>query len=374
MVADEEHVADQGIEAVAQVFCVLHGRLLAKEVATLAVVGSKGGKEGLHLALGVEGFLHPIIVVGLALQEVVANEGRLLMEHPVEDPVGDEGRGEEFLLPMEAIALYLLARQGQGGLKLSEQTVDGVDGNLPDTEETEHMVDTVGVEETGHALEATHPPLASVAEHLLPVVGGESPVLPVDGEVVGGRTSLAVEVEVAGLHPYVTTIAADANGDIALEDHVLLARIGVGLRHLGEEEVLDVVEERHLAIGFRAGRGERLAVVLVPLLMGGPGREVGRSVAVAEAAILGIGHEPALVLLEELPIGLGCHHALPVLGEQQAEVARLGLLYALIVDLRQVVEFATQLLVGDTRLLVGQRGKADKSTYCGWMAKMEMQL
>ena len=89
---------------------------------------------------------------------MVADEGGLLMEHPVEDPVGDEGRGEEFLLPMEAIALYLLARQGQGGLKLSEQTVDGVDGNLPDTEETEHVVDTVGVEETGHALEATHPP------------------------------------------------------------------------------------------------------------------------------------------------------------------------------------------------------------------------
>ena len=133
--------------------------------------------------------------------------------------------------------------------------------------------------------------------------------MPVDGEVVGGRTSLAAEVEVAGLHPNVTTIAADTNGDITLEDHVLLARIGVGLRHLGEEEVLDVVEERHLAIGFRAGRGERLAIVLVPLVMGGPGREVGRSVAVAEAAILGVGHEPALVLLEELPIGLGCHHA-----------------------------------------------------------------
>lgn len=104
-------------------------------------------KKTSTLRWGVEGFLHPIIIVGLALQEMVADEGGLLMEHPVEDPVGDEGRGEEFLLPMEAITLYLLARQGQGGLKLSEQTVDGVDGNLPDTEETEHVVDTVGVEE-----------------------------------------------------------------------------------------------------------------------------------------------------------------------------------------------------------------------------------
>ena len=85
--------------------------------------------------------------------------------------------------------------------------MDGIDGNLPDAEETEHMVYAVGIEELRHLAEAAYPPQATILQHLVPVVGGEAPVLTIGRERIGWRTGLSGEVEVFGLYPCFHTIA-----------------------------------------------------------------------------------------------------------------------------------------------------------------------
>ena len=76
------------------------------------------------------------------------------------------------------------------------------------------MVDTIGIEVFSHLTETTHPPRTAVLEHLVPIVGGEAPVLTVSRESIGWCTSLTIEVEVFRLYPGLNAIATDADGDI----------------------------------------------------------------------------------------------------------------------------------------------------------------
>ena len=52
--------------------------------------------------------------------------------------------------------------------------------------------------------------------HDIPVVCGESPVLPVDREIIGRSTRLSVEIEVMGFCPGFHAVAADTNRNIPL--------------------------------------------------------------------------------------------------------------------------------------------------------------
>ena len=110
--------------------------------------------------------------------------------------------------------MYLVACEGQRLLELSPQPAFLRHGYLPDAEETQHMVNAVGVKVAGHIAEPPFPPMAAVAQHLIPVVGRESPVLSIHGEVIGWGTGLTVEVEVARLLPHVASVAIHADGDI----------------------------------------------------------------------------------------------------------------------------------------------------------------
>ena len=148
------------------------------------------------------------------------------------------------------------------------------------------MVDAVGVEVACHVAEAALPPLAAVAQHLVPVVGGEAPVLAVLGKVIGRRSGLAVEVEVAGLLPYVAAVAGDADGDVTFEEHAARAGVGVdGAELLGENELDEVPEADGRPGGVGAG-GAAVPVLLRPLA------EVARGKAVAQDAVLGVGFQP----------------------------------------------------------------------------------
>ena len=113
------------------------------------------------------------------------------------------------------------------------------------------MVDAVGIEELRHVRETAYPPQTVVFEHLIPVIGGEAPVLTVSREIIRGCTSLSVQVEVTRLLPGITAIAVHADGDITLEDHALAAGIVVYLTHLCVQQVLYEIEERHLFIYSR---------------------------------------------------------------------------------------------------------------------------
>ncbi len=266
------------------------------------------------------------------------------MEDAVEHPVGDERRGVALLLEVEAVAAYLVGCHGEGRRELTEQTVDGLDGYLPDAEETQDVVDAVGVEVFGHIAEAAYPPLAAVLEHLIPVVGGEAPVLTVDREGVGRCTSLTVEVEVARLHPDVAAVAAHADGDIALEDDVVLTGVLMGVGHLLIEDELYEIPEGDVLVGLRPTVGQFLAVGLIPDAVVGPLREVGCAVLVAKRAELGVRHEPVLVLLEELAVGVGAKRLGAFLFVKRLEVGELSVVDALVVNLRQGIELTALLL------------------------------
>ena len=81
---------------------------------------------------------------------------------------------------------------------------------------TEDMIDPVSIEVFRHFLKTLHPPAVSVFFHDIPVVCGESPVLPVDREIIGRSTRLSVEIEVMGFCPGFHAVAADTNRNIPL--------------------------------------------------------------------------------------------------------------------------------------------------------------
>ena len=85
------------------------------------------------------------------------------------------------------------------------------------------MVYAVGIEILRHVLETAYPPLTVVLKHSFPVIGGESPVLSIHGEIIWRRSCLSVQIEVFRLHPYITAIAVHADGDISLQNDTVLA-------------------------------------------------------------------------------------------------------------------------------------------------------
>ena len=131
--------------------------------------------------------------------------------------------------------------------------MNGINGNLPDTEETEYVVDAIGIEIFSHLAEAAYPPAAAVFEHSIPVVGGEAPVLSVYGEGIGRCTGLTVQVEVFRFYPGLYAVTADADGDITLQDDLVLPGVGMGSAHLLVEVELDEIPECHFFVYLRGG-------------------------------------------------------------------------------------------------------------------------
>ena len=155
---------------------------------------------------------------------------------------------EQSIVELYAVGLDFLTAQAEGRRELSHETRLLGHRDLPDTEEAKDMVDAVGVEVFGHLAETTYPPAATVGKHRIPVVGGEAPVLAVGGEGIRRCTSLSVQVEVLRLYPSLDTIAADADGNVAFQDDLVLTGIGMGGTHLLIEVELDVIPESHLFI------------------------------------------------------------------------------------------------------------------------------
>ena len=119
--------------------------------------------------------------------------------------------------PEVVVVAQLVGVEGKGGIKHAQQTVELSHWNLPDAEEAEHVVDAVNVEIFGHLAETGLPPCEAVAVHLLPVVGGEAPVLSHHREVIRGSACLAVEIEQTRREPCINAGAGNADGDVALD-------------------------------------------------------------------------------------------------------------------------------------------------------------
>ena len=131
---------------------------------------------------------------------------------------------------------------------MSEQSVYRALWNLPYPEETEHVVNAVGIKILLHVLESLHPPLAVVLNYGIPVVGRESPVLSLYRESVWRSPRLSVEVEIVRLLPYIAAVSVYANRDVALENDVLRACILMRFLHLSGEDELHVVVEGSLLV------------------------------------------------------------------------------------------------------------------------------
>ena len=255
VVADEEHIAHQSIQTVSYPH-IVHA------VFTF--------EDGLNLALRVvfrfQGEDVVVFVVEVFLHHLVGMDA----EHTVYDPTGNERSGEQFLLEVQAIAFNFLSRHSERRGELSEQSVNTGGRYSPYTEETEHVVNAVGIKVFRHVLESSYPPFTSVIYHPLPVVGRESPVLSVYGESVRWSARLRVEVEVLRLMPYVTSVAVHSDRNVALENHTTRHGILMSRTHLSVEHKLHIIVERHVGIFLRFRIGEFLAVSLMPLFVSLP--------------------------------------------------------------------------------------------------------
>ena len=120
--------------------------------------------------------------------------------------------------------------------------------NGPDAEEAENVVDAVSVEILLHVLESSFPPFTSVADHPLPVVRWESPVLTVFRERVWRGARLRIEVEIFGFVPHIAAVAVDADGDVAFQNYAASLGILVSRAHLTVEDVLHEIEESHVLV------------------------------------------------------------------------------------------------------------------------------
>ena len=337
-VAHEQHIADEGIQAVTQPDVL---------VAFLTLEG------GFNLALGVILGLHAVDVVMHALNVFLAHRIGQPAEDAVQYPVGDERLGHQLLLEVEAVAADFVGAHAQRGRELSQQTVNSVDGDFPDAEEAQHVVDAVSVEILRHLAETFYPPLAAIGEHHVPVIGWEAPVLTIGREGIGRSTSLAVEVEVLGLYPSLDAVAADADGDVALEDDMLALGILVRAAHLLVQVVLHIVPQAHLLVGLGARIGQRSAFLVGENVVGGPLGERCRAIQVTIVAECGIGYQPVLIGGEECLELVALEHLGALLFKEQLHVLALGIVHALIVDLGQSIELFAQFLeLGGTFLVV----------------------
>ena len=177
------------------------------------------------------------------------------------------------------------------------------------------MVDAEGVEVLAHLAKAALPPGVVVLRHLVPVVGGEAPVLAVHAEEIWRCTGAGIEVvelrEAGGIH----TVATDSDGEVALEVDPL--RMGVG-HCFGE------------------------LTVEVPL---NPAEVVFRQ-TVTLAAIGGVSVEPGGVTGAEVLEGLLCQILLAVVLEGFLQIFVLELHNPRIVHLRQGVQLFLKGRVG----------------------------
>ena len=155
------------------------------------------------------------------------------------------------------------------------------------------MVNAISVEKLSHLTEAACPPYTIVFHHLIPVVGGEAPVLSVSRERIGWGTCLSVEVEIFRFHPCLYAVTGDTDGDITFQDDMMLTGILVGGMHLLVEVILYEEPELYILV-YLQGFHRRVF---------GPFREHRSLVFVTVVTESGIGHQPLLVLFVEGLIG-----------------------------------------------------------------------
>ena len=294
-VGHKKDIADERVETVAHPY-------------TITI--STSTEVRLHFALGIKLGLHLISAIAQTIEISRTHLIGMTSEECVEHTFGNVGTGEEFLAEVEAITLNLFGSHGHSRRELSEQTMHTMQRNLPNAEESQHMVYTVGIEVLGHLTEATNPPLIAISSHRIPIVSRESPVLSVHTERIGRCTSLSIHIEIMGFYPCFHTVAADTDRNIPLDDHTLLAGITSGFEQLDVEQILNIAIKTNFPLGLTLYQRRNLVSTIDS--MGAPHTEVCRPVQVAQIAEGGIRTKPLLIIPIESLVFLSSQRLFPL--------------------------------------------------------------
>ena len=333
-ILDEEHVVDDAEQCILQTVVLLVG-LEVREIF-------------LHLLLRVYACLETVAVAADPVEEEVLGLLGVLAEEVSEHPFQNKGIGLYIRIDPEVVAVAeLVGREGESRVEITEQAMHGIERNLPYAEESEDMVDTVGVEILRHLAEAVLPPLEAILGHSVPVVGREAPVLAQDREVIRWCAGLAVHVEETRRAPGVDAEPADADRYVALEHDAM--RVIACLAELAVQMILQEIMEVDLA-AVRVDEGLDAGVVIDGILT--PLRVVGSVVFLAEHAPRGVGEEPVLVTGHELLIVLAALSRAEILCEELAQILEFCVVDALIVDSLEHIELDADLLVVREALLI----------------------
>ncbi|EJX06047.1 hypothetical protein EVA_05845 [gut metagenome] len=218
--------------------------------------------------------------------------------------IGSKAKGVQFL---DAI--------GKSWIEATQNAINLLRRNFPDTEETQDMIDSVGIEVLTHVCQASPPPLVAILTHLFPIIGRETPVLTIDRKGIGRSARLAIEVEEFTIDPCRNTISVDANRNITLQDDPHLTCILMDGRHLTVEEILHQTIEISLFFQDIA----HLVCRNCPIL------EVGTLIEVTQHGETRIIVQPVLVLVNILLVTRMLHHLIPIFLIESTQKRHLSL-------------------------------------------------
>ena len=237
--------------------------------------------------------------------------------------------GESFAVHPEVVVVaHLVGSVRHSRIECSQQPVNGVIRNLPNAEEAQDMVDSISIKIFSHLAETVLPPLIAVALHHLPIVGGESPILSHNREVVGRSASRAIHVEQLGIEPSVNARRADADWNVAFQHHMMLVGIVAHFAQLFIEVILNKIYiVDFVAIGF--DKSVNLFFLIFSIFA--PAVKVGCFELVAQHAIGSIGFKPRQIVLHKSAISDCRRKLLTHLGIQCFYVCLLKFVHLLIV-------------------------------------------
>ena len=204
----------------------------------------------------------------------------------------------------QAQRIYLRPAVRQGGIEMAQQAALMRKRNLPDAEESQYMVDTVGVEILRHSAQAGLPPGVVILRHSVPVVGGETPVLAVHAEEIRRCARAGIQVVELRIHGGIHAVPAYPDGQVPLQVHTLLVGVLHRLRQLlVQMELHPAVEIRRDPVPLGAElriRIQPVGILLREMLAGRGGQVLGPALLVGLAQILGLKlHHPGIIHLRK---------------------------------------------------------------------------
>ena len=161
-------------------------------------------------------------------------------EETVEHAVVDEWTRQQFLAERESEILNLPYRHRQSRREMSHKAEEVFIRYLPDTEESQHMIDTDGIEILLHPAQAMTEPSRQLRA---PPVGREAPVLSVQRESIGRCSRLGIQMEQFRTGGRLHTLAIHPDGHVALQHDAFRTGIVGSRLQLTMKMILDVIDE-----------------------------------------------------------------------------------------------------------------------------------